>query len=109
MQWPCGANYHVPTALEWRTARNTITAKTSGWVVADRDTIQNTLKLPMWGIRGYMDGVLVGEGTLGYYWSSTQFAWTYGFDLGLNASSVVWIPNDGQPKAFGYSIRCLKN
>lgn len=106
MQWPCATNYHVPTVFEWVTAVNLITGKTSGWVAWDVTTLQTTLKLPMPGYRGFSDGSMDIQGTYGLYWSSSPSP-TYGY--GLLFVSTAIDPADDIDRAYGLSMRCLKN
>ena len=98
-QGPCPAGYHVPTNAEWNTA------DTFGAWNNNTDTFNSDLKLPSAGLRSRINGLLSGQGTSGYYWSSTvsgtnarnlYFDSTAAFTTNLN-------------RAFGFSVRCLKN
>jgi len=67
----------------------------------------NPFFLPVVGYRVGPDGTLDGQGTVGYYRSSSEFSSTHGFALFIdngrsepNRSSAV--------KAGGMSIRCVR-
>jgi len=104
MKGPCIGSYHIPTDFEWVTAVNLVTGKTSGWVAWDITTLQNTLKLPTPGHRSYSNGSIISLGK-GYYWSSSPNT-TYSYYLFF---STAIYPSDFDVRAFGKSVRCLKN
>ena len=106
MQGPCTGAYHVPTDFEWVTAVNLITGKTSAWVDADVTNLQATLKLPMPGIRIYVDGSLSSQGSIAYYWSSSPL--TSSSYYMFFQSNAVTLTNY-YARAYGFSVRCLKN
>ena len=78
-QGPCPTGYHVPTNAEWDTAdaaalgsgNGTNGTSTTGWDNNATETFDSALKLPTSGIRDRTNGLLSGQGTHGYYWSST--------------------------------------
>ena len=75
-QGPCPTGYHVPASAEWDIADAydngvaTSGGVTTGWD-NDTETFDSDLKLPTSGSRSRTSGLLSGQGTYGYYWSST--------------------------------------
>jgi hypothetical protein len=65
----------------------------------------SAIKLPVAGRREYGDGSLYFAGTNGYYWSSTVIGVT---SQGLGFSSSDAYMNGGY-RAYGFSVRCLKD
>ena len=99
-QGPCPAGYHVPTNNEWNTA------DTFGAWNNNTDTYNSALKLPSAGSRHRINGLLNYQGTRGYYWSSTVSV-TAARLLYFNSS--VADTNGSNGRAFGFSVRCLKD
>ena len=99
-QGPCPAGYHVPTNNEWNTA------DTFGAWNNNTDTFNSSLKLPSAGHRSRINGVLILQGTVGYYWSSTvggtNARYLYFNSTAANAGNFYH-------RAFGFSVRCLKD
>ncbi len=101
---PCtselGAGWRLPTSTEWTNvdATGNWTTWTGPWA--------SGLKLHAAGCLNYGDGSLSGRGSYGYYWSSSQdtssYGWALDFDSGY--SNV-----DGNYKALGFSVRCLRD
>lgn len=107
MAGPCAPGYHVPTTLEWASAAANITGFATGATVTDqtkRDLFVATLKLPLAGYRVYTTGNYYGP--WGYYWMSSPSG-TYGYYV-LVSTTDVYNAN-GNPRAYGYSVRCLAN
>jgi hypothetical protein len=100
---PCPSGYHVPTYAEW----NTEIALFSANGGANAAGAYAMLKLPMVGGRIQTTGALNGyTGTFGSYWSSTVSG-TLTWNLGFSASvAPVLVSN---PRAYGLSVRCIKN
>ncbi len=62
--------------------------------------------LPAVGYRNYSNGVLYEQGTIGYYWTSTQASNTTAAHLNFGSGfSYVYPANN---KANGFSVRCVK-
>jgi hypothetical protein len=95
---PCPIGYRLPTETELNNQRLTWSSNTSGGAIA------SPLKLPMAGFRNSA-GSLVTVGTNGLYWSTTVSSidarnlFFYSSDAFMNTSN----------RAFGGSVRCLKN
>jgi len=97
---PCPTGYRLPTEAEF-------TAEIASWSPNNNaaGAFASPLKFTVAGTRGSGSGGLDGEGSSGYYWSSTIAAtktWRLVF------GSAVSISNDG-PRAGGYSVRCIKD
>ncbi len=112
MQWPCEKWYHIPTLKEWCEATKNIDSSVScDWVEnsVNNTTIKTILKLPLAGFRWPTDGAYSGQGTDGRYWTASVFSTSgtqgYGFELTTTQSST----DTKSRKAYGYSLRCLKN
>ena len=98
-QGPCPAGYHVPTNAEWNTA------DTFGAWNNNTDTFNSDLKLPSAGFRFRINGLLYNQGTTGHYWSSTV--------SGTDARGLIFYSTaaltDSVNRAYGFSVRCLKD
>ncbi len=64
-----------------------------------------TQVLPAAGYRAWDTGVVYGQGTGGYYWASTPYDGSYGYNLYFHANGV-W-PVSRNYYAHGFSVRCL--
>ena len=78
----------------------------SGWTTEDITTLRTTLKLPMPGYRTFSDGSMGIQGADGLYWSSSPVS-TYGYSLDFLSTAITPAPDN--PRARGFSVRCLKN
>jgi uncharacterized protein (TIGR02145 family) len=64
------------------------------------------LKLHAAGYLLYSDGSLTNRGSLGLYWSSTQYDSSNGWILHFfSGNSSMY----GNGKAYGFSVRCLRD
>jgi uncharacterized protein (TIGR02145 family) len=96
---PCPIGYRIPTEAEWNAESLSWSTKNSAGAFA------SPLKLPMAGYRDYSDGSLGKVGIDGVYWSSTVSSANA---RSLNFfSSVAFMNTDA--RAFGFSVRCLKD
>lgn len=73
-------------------------------IFIDRETFAK-LELPAVGYRNSSDGTLYYAGTLGYYWSSTQYSSDGAYSMRFNSSSVY---TDWYTRRRGFSVRCVR-
>jgi uncharacterized protein (TIGR02145 family) len=104
----CPLGYRLP-----QNPNGTLDATNEFWVESQTWAIQtsvgaasSTLALPMSGNRNYGTGTVKFEGTIGYYWSGSVNS-TFARLLLFNTSAVA--PNSYYKRAYGFSVRCLKN
>jgi len=101
---PCtillGTGWRIPTETEWTNADNN-----GGWGNYN-DPYASVLKLHAAGSLSFTYGVLGYRGSCGYYWSSMQGSGTDGWDLFFSMDHSVMTSG---PKAFGLSVRCLRD
>jgi uncharacterized protein (TIGR02145 family) len=104
----------VPTEAEWDTAdtaalgsgNGTSGGNSDGWD-NNVETFESALKLPSAGSRYSIDGLLTNQGTYGHYWSSTVSAANARRLYFRSGSASTY--NDKYSRAYGYSVRCLKD
>jgi hypothetical protein len=100
---PCtlllGSGWRIPTAIEWTNAD-----AAQNWTT-DANAYASVLKLHDAGDIAYDSGSLTGRGSIGYYWSSTQWSnSTNGNFMHIyNSASFVEYFN----KSFASSVRCI--
>ena len=109
-QGPCPEGYHVPTDAQWATADTfnggdaTKDGDTVGWD-NNTETYGSALKLPSAGFRNRLNGLLGSQSTYGNYWSSSV--------SGTNARYLVFYSTAATTyfnhRAYGFSVRCLKD
>lgn len=101
---PCtlllGSDWRLPTYTEWETAD-----VNSGWDNYN-ETYASVLKLHAAGNLGNSNGSLNNRGLLGFYWSSSQYSSTLGWDLNFNSGGSNM---DFYGKAVGLSLRCIRD
>jgi len=96
---PCPSGYRLPTEAEWEAERTSWSSNNAAGAFA------SPLKLPVAGLRSFSDGSLYTVGSIGHYWSSTIDGTNSRL---LNFSSSVASMNSN-PRANGFSVRCLKD
>ena len=97
---PCPPGWRVPTEAE-------LVAELESWVTQDAaGAYGSPLKLPVAGGRMFGDGSLDFVGGIGYYWSSAVLK-TNARALRVFSTNNPAMGNSG--RAYGYSVRCLKN
>lgn len=101
---PCalelGNQWRLPTSTEWFNVD-----EAGGWDNWN-GAWGSGLKLHAAGELTYVDGSLLGRGTSGSYWSSTQEDANSGLFLFFHNQMSLMVNN---LKAFGLSIRCIRN
>jgi uncharacterized protein (TIGR02145 family) len=112
----CPSGWHVPTQLEWATWTNAAGLTTGAGSGSNGSTAcgstcnakaaNSNLKLSEAGFRSNSDGSLVFQGSGGYYWSSSPDG-AYAYLLGFGSASVG--PAGNNYRAYGFSVRCIKN
>jgi len=89
----------LPTEAEWEAERTSWSSNNAAGAFA------SPLKLPVAGFRNGSNGSLNDVGSLGYYWSSTVDG-AYSRYLHFNSSDAYL---NSYFRAYGYSVRCLKD
>ena len=95
----CPTGFRLPTNDEWGAEKNTWNTKNNA------GAFSSPLKLPSPGGRTAQFGNIDGAGLIGDYWSSSANS---------NRSFVMVITNNiadlyFDPRAYGYSVRCIKD
>jgi hypothetical protein len=99
---PCavlGTNWRLPNSKEWTSAN-------TAWGSAGMPTVYTPLKLIAAGSLNVGNGSLSARSLYGYYWSSTQSDASYGFYVDFFSGGST---NGNIYKAYGFSVRCLRN
>ncbi|HAR19255.1 MAG TPA: hypothetical protein DCR46_01220, partial [Cytophagales bacterium] len=95
---PCPSGYRLPTEAEW-------IAESGTWGSSNlAGAFGSVLKLPAAGGRNGTTGALYQVGTNGSYWSSSING-TGSRGPGIEAGMAYYTT----PRAFGLSVRCIKN
>ena len=96
---PCPSTYRLPTNAEWQAERTSWTSNNAA------GAYNSPLRLPVAGLRSSSNGALIDVGSYGYYWSSAIDG--PGSRYLLFGSSVASLFS--YFRAFGFSVRCLKD
>jgi uncharacterized protein (TIGR02145 family) len=103
--------YRVPTKAQWDgvLADNVLTDvgswNGSATNYSSGKRIGNALFLPAAGYRSNEDGVLLGRGSYGFYWSSSESGSASAWYLVFN--SGVAYPYNDYFRTYGHSVRCI--
>ena len=95
---PCPSGYRLPTATEFNAELQSWTNKNSS------GAISSPLRLPTAGYREFADGTI--ESGIGSYWTSSTSNTNSSISFDFDNSSAAFY-NSG--RAYGSSIRCIKN
>ncbi len=97
---PCPSGYRLPTDTEWNDERLSWSPNNNS-----AGAFASPLKLPVAGFRARDSGSLVSVGTSGGCWSSTVSSTNSRYLYFLSSTAVM----DFSYRAFGFSVRCLKD
>ncbi len=99
---PCPAGFRIPTEEEWDT-------ELTSWESNDNATgaFASPLRLPLAGVRYAGSADVSGVGNLGYYWSRSRAGGESRALFFSNAVGDAYFIS--QPRAYGYSVRCIKD
>ena len=100
---PCPAGYRLPSQAELNNERLSWSSNNAAGAFA------SPLKLPMAGHRDRVSGDLGGVGTGGIYWSTNISTVSAGNVLLLLFDSSTANTTSSSTRAFGRSVRCIKN
>jgi len=100
---PCPNGWRIPTQAEWQ-------AELDSWPSNQKNStgaFNSTLKLPRAGNRSLNTTGTLETGNGGYYWSSSPNSHTP-YSTYLNFyNSLAHMPGNG--RAYGFSVRCIKD
>lgn len=111
IQWVCANWYHLPHGnIDWDFQAAYISNNTNDtlWNIHNLAT---NLKLPLAGGRTSSPNTYWNQGTLGYYWSSSNYSISAGA-LSLYFNSSVLCPANSagvNDRNYELSVRCIKN
>jgi len=91
--------------LEAKTLWKKIPTK-EDWEEIIENNNKEVLKLPKLGFRNDSNAYYYYQGTDGYYWSSSPNG-IYGYYVSINSTQVYPLYNGN--RAYGFTVRCLKN
>jgi uncharacterized protein (TIGR02145 family) len=97
---PCPIGYRLPTVIELDAERTSWSSNNAAGAFASQ------LKFPMAGLRHHSNGSLTLLGTYGYNWGSTLYQDLSKVLVFYNSNSIL---NGGSQRAYGFSVRCIKN
>ena len=96
---PCPVGYRLPTEAEWNAERQSWSSSNAS------GAFNSPLKLPLAGFHSSSSGSFYGVGSIGRYWSSSV--------SGTNARLLFFSSGnafmDSHSRAYGYSVRCIRD
>ena len=105
LQWPAPDGFHVPLNTEWQAIYNIWTALW-GWS-NDWANFGIALKLPFAGGRSNSSASVTGQGSRGFYWSSSRYDASNAYSPYFYSSYIF---RQGYSyRSLAYSVRCFKN
>ena len=96
----CPAGFHLPTKDEW------VALVAAEGITNSATAYSSSLKLTVSGYRNSASGVLTYRGSNGDYWASSVNG-ASAYSLYFNSSDVN--PAGSGNRAYGFSVRCVKN
>ena len=97
---PCPTGWHAPAQSEWASVVSAL------GITNYTTAASSALHLPASGNRNSSNASLDSQGLFGLYWSSTVYGASAG-NLDFSSSGVT--PAIANDRAYGFSVRCLKN
>jgi len=118
---PCPAGWRLPDTSELRALHNAgstwAAANAKGNAVAGRfygpnhatctmSNLNGCIFLPASGSRSHSSGLLLSQGSGGFYWSATQSSSSDGYRMYFN--STFSSPSNSVDKDYSFTIRCVR-
>jgi uncharacterized protein (TIGR02145 family)/prepilin-type N-terminal cleavage/methylation domain-containing protein len=107
---PCPSGFKLPTTAQWQTLAAAIpnfqTGSCGGTSFCREAGFNSTLKLTSGGYRDFSSAGLNSLGSYGFYWSSSPVG-VYAYFLYFYSTAVY--PAHGNYRAYGFSVRCVKD
>jgi uncharacterized protein (TIGR02145 family) len=115
----CPTGWHVPTDAEWTTLITYLGGEsvaggklkengTTHWTTPNTGATNETGFTALPGGHRKNDGVYSGIGSMGHWWSSTEYATTSAWLMKMVTSSTNAIRPYSRSKQAGFSVRCVE-
>jgi uncharacterized protein (TIGR02145 family) len=109
--------YHIPSAVEWNTLKNTCLGGaeafkmketgTAHWLINDPNVTNSSGFTGLPGGYSYINGLFYEIGNEGKWWSSSTYNTSQYFVFGLSNNSGL--SQVAKLKNYGFSVRCVKD